>query len=148
MDKHLHISWQRRQSCAKAVPRDHGGCNLTVVLLTTLALSACGPSALAPATTPLAQNGAAPTSVNQVSGQALRVIVKFRQTVPYRDDAFLQSIALQIQARIAYLGSVSPDTHVYRIEPLPGQSQADILQRLSEIPSVLRVETDTVARPS
>ncbi|MHB1248146.1 MAG: hypothetical protein ACYCZL_01855 [Polaromonas sp.] len=147
MDKHLHISWQRRQSGAKAVPRDHGGSDLTVILLTTLALSACGPSALAPAT-PLTQHGTAPPSVSPVHDQSLRVIVKFRQTVPYRDDAFLQSIALQIQARVAYLGSVSPDTHVYRIEPQPGQSQADILQRLSEIPSVLRVETDTVARPS
>lgn len=120
----------------------------TVILLTALALSACSPSALAPATTPLTQNGPAPTAVNPANGQALRVIVKFGQPVPFRDADFLHSIALQIHARVAYLGSVSLDTHVYRIEPQPGQSQADILQRLSEIPSVLHVETDTVARPS
>lgn len=148
MDKHLHISWLRRQSCTKAVPCDHGGCDLTVILLTALALSACSPSALAPAATPLTQNGSAPASVNQANGQAVRVIVKFGQPVPFRDAAFLHSIALQIHARVAYLGSVALDTHVYRIEPQPGQSQADILRRLSEIPSVLQVETDTMAKPS
>ena len=86
--------------------------------------------------------------MNPAYGQALRVIVKFRQTVPYRDAAFLQGIARQIRARITYISSVSPDTHVYQVEPRPGQSHADILQSLSGIPSVLRVEADAMARPS
>lgn len=86
--------------------------------------------------------------MNPASGQALRVIVKFRQTVPYRDAAFLQGIAQQIHARITYISSVSLDTHVYLIEPQPGQSQAELLRRLSDLPSVLRVEADAVAQPS
>lgn len=86
--------------------------------------------------------------MNPASGQPLRVIVKFRQAVPYRDAAFLQDIAQQIHARITYISSVSLDTHVYQIEPQPGQSQADLLRRLSDLPSVLRVEADAVAQPS
>lgn len=81
-------------------------------------------------------------------GQVLRVIVKFRQVVPYRDAAFLQAMARQIGARIAYISSVSIDTHVYQIEFQPGQSHADILGRLSGIPAVLWVQADAVARPS
>ncbi|MGH6637402.1 MAG: hypothetical protein ACREXN_07295 [Polaromonas sp.] len=86
--------------------------------------------------------------MNPAPGQALRVIVKFRQAVPYRDAAFLQDIALHIRARIAYISSVSLDTHVYRIELQPGQSQADVLRRLSDLPSVLQVEADAIAQPS
>lgn len=86
--------------------------------------------------------------MNPSYGQALRVIVTFRWEAPYRDAAFLQAMARQTQARIAYISSVSLDTHVYRVEPRLGQSQADLLQSLSGIPSVLRVEVDAVARPS
>lgn len=81
-------------------------------------------------------------------GQVLRVIVKFRQAVPYRDAAFLQAMARHIDARIAYISSVSIDTHVYQIELQPGQSHADILRRLSGIPDALWVQEDAVARPS
>lgn len=86
--------------------------------------------------------------MNPAYGQALRVIVKFRQTVPYRDAAFLQDIAQQIHARVAYISSVSLDTHVYQVEPQLGQSHADILRSLSGIPSVLHVEADALAQPS
>ena len=78
----------------------------------------------------------------------MRVIVKFRQPEPYRDAAFLQDIAQRIHARIVYLSSVSLDTHVYQIEPQPGQSPADVLQNLGVIPSVLWVEADAMAQPS
>lgn len=86
--------------------------------------------------------------MNPSYGQAVRVIVKFRREVPYRDAAFLQDIARQTRARITYLSSVSLDTHVYQVEPRLGQSQADLLRSLSGISSVLRVEADAVARPS
>ena len=86
--------------------------------------------------------------MNPSYGQAVRVIVKFRQEVPYRDAAFLQDMARQTRARITYLSSVSLDTHVYQVEPRLGQSQADLLRSLSGISSVLRVEADAVARPS
>ena len=86
--------------------------------------------------------------MNPSYGPAVRVIVQFRREVPYRDAAFLQDIARQTHARMAYLSSVSLDTHVYQVEPQPGQSQADLLRSLSGISSVLRVEVDAVARPS
>lgn len=81
-------------------------------------------------------------------GQALRVIVKFRREVAYRDAAFLQDMASRIQGRIAYISSVSLDTHVYQVEPRLGQSQAALLQSLLGIPDVLRVELDAVLKPS
>lgn len=89
-----------------------------------------------------------PASGDPAYSQVLRVIVKFRQVVPYRDAAFLQNMAQHIDARIAYISSVSTDTHVYQIEFQPGQSHADILRRLSGIPAVLWVDADAVARPS
>lgn len=94
------------------------------------------------------QNSAPPVSMNSTYGQALRVIVKFRNAVPYRDEAFLQDISQKIHAHILFIGSVAPDTHVYQIEPQTGQSHADILQRLAGLPYVLRVEADAVAKPS
>lgn len=121
--------------------------DLLAILLTGLAMSACSSSAVV-AANPAKHNTAEPTSRNPANGQALRVIVKFRQTVPYRDAAFLRDISRQIHARIAYISSVSPDTHVYQVESQPGQSRADILQSLSDIPSVLRVEADAMAQPS
>lgn len=87
-------------------------------------------------------------SVDSDIAKPMRVIVKFRQRVPYSDEAFLQDIAQHIHARIAYISSVSLDTHVYQVEPQNGQSQAEVLRSLATIPSVLRVEADAMARPS
>ena len=86
-------------------------------------------------------------SMDSDIAKPMRVIVKFRQTVPYRDAVFLHDIAQHIHGRITYLSSVSLDTHVYQIVPEPGQSQADILQNLGVISSVLRVEADAMAQP-
>ncbi len=116
-----------------------------MILLVSPALSACS-RALAPIDPPM--QSSPPTSAQQAYAQALRVVVKFRQAVPYRDAVFLQDMAQHIRARIAYIGSVAPDTHVYQIEPQPGQSHADVLRRLENLPSVLRAEADAVAKPS
>lgn len=126
---------------------DHPWRDCTVIVLASLALPACSPSTLAPAD-PSMQGNPPPTSAKPAAAQALRVIMKFRQTVPYRDEAFLQDISQKIHARIMFISSIAPDTHVYQIEPQPGQSHADILQRLAGLPYVLRVEADAVARPS
>lgn len=85
--------------------------------------------------------------MTQAKTQALRVIVKFKQTVPYRDAGFLQDISRKINAPIYYINSVSADTHTYRIEPQAGQRQAEIIQRLTGIPVVQYAEVDTVALP-
>lgn len=117
-----------------------------VILLASLALSACSAAALAPVDLPT-RGSLPPTSAPPTGAQTVRVIVKFRQAVPFREAAFLQAMAQHIQAHIAYISSVAPDTHVYRVEPQPGQCHADILQRLASLPTVLRVEADAVARP-
>lgn len=78
----------------------------------------------------------------------MRIIVQFRDTVAYADATFLQTLGQQVNARITYLASVSADTHVYRIEPLGNQRPEEVLQRLTEAPSVLRVEMDALAHPS
>lgn len=109
-----------------------------------LLLGACSPTTLTPVT-PVAQNTPAPASA-QFSA-AMRVIVKFRASVAYADAAFLQTLGQQAQARITYLASVSPDTHVYRVEPLEHQHPAEVLQRLEGAPSVLHVEVDALAHP-
>lgn len=116
----------------------------TVFLLASLALPACSPSALAPPDPPI--QGSPPAK--PAYSQALRVVVKFRQVVPFRDPAFLKEMAQQSHAHIVYISSVASDTHVYQIEPEPGQSRADVLRRLANLPFVLRVEVDAMARPS
>ena len=147
MEKHDYDSSRQRQTCAEVMQHHYRWRDLTVISMAVLTLSACSLSTLAPAT-PSIQGRHPPASMDPAYGQVLRVIVKFRQAVPYRDAAFLQDIARQIGARIAYISSVSIDTHVYQIELQPGQSHADILGRLSGIPDVLWVQADAVARPS
>lgn len=119
---------------------------LALSLMACLSLNACSPAALPPNST-LMKSSLPPAAMNSTYGQALRVIVKFRQTVPYRDEIFLQDIAQKIHARITYISSVSLDTHVYQIKSQPGQSHADILRSLSGIPVVLHVEADALAQP-
>lgn len=118
----------------------------TLFLLASLALPACSPSALAPTDPPI--QGSPPASAKPAYSHALRVIVKFRQGVAFRDPVFLKEMAQQSHARIVYVSSVASDTHVYQIEPEPGQSRTDVLRRLANLPFVLRVEVDAMARPS
>ncbi|GEM_PF-4839178 len=126
----------------------HPWCDGTVIVLAFLTLpAACSSTTTAPAI-PSMQGSPPPTSAKPPYAQTLRVIVKFRRTMPFLDAAFLQDMAQQIHARITYISSVAPDTQVYQIEPEPGQSRADILQRLANLPSVLWVEPDAVAKPS
>ncbi len=83
---------------------------------------------------------------SQPHGQPIRVIVKFSQAVQYQSDAFLQDLQERIKARVSYVSSVSPDTHVYQLEPQPGQSAAQTLQSLGALPFVQRVEIDARVR--
>ena len=77
----------------------------------------------------------------------MRVVVKFRKPVPYRELTFLQGLGEKIHAPVAYVSSASPDTHVYQIGIQPGQNSADILQLLANIPEVLFAEADAVNKP-
>lgn len=74
--------------------------------------------------------------------QGLRLIVQFSAPAPVQDEALLQSLQDQTLARVRYLSSLSNDTHVYLFQPAPGQTQAQLLQRLGAMPSVVRTEID------
>jgi len=107
-----------------------------------LAASPVAPSANLPATGVSGHNQ--PVSP---SGAVLRVIVRFRSAAAGDDAATLAGLSRQAQAPVRYLASVSPDTHVYRIESGPGQ-QADTLRtRLLALPGITSVEIDSTARP-
>lgn len=77
---------------------------------------------------------------------AVRVVVKFRTVGTGRDAALLAGLARQAQAPVSYVTSVSPDTHVYRIEPAAGQRTDELLARLLAMPGVAFVEVDRVVR--
>jgi len=118
----------------------------SVLVCLSLALCACADSAVTPtAATPVP---AASSEKATSQGQSLRVIVKFRQPVAYNDAAFLTNISQQIGTQLVYLSSVSTDTHVYLVKVQASQKPEALLQRLSAVPDVLRVEVDSLAQPS
>lgn len=128
---------------------------VVLLLVICTVLTACSPSALHPkkATVSESQKPSALDSAQapvqaETKNQALRVIVKFRYVVPFRDEVFLRDLSQKTNARITYLTSVSPDIHVYSIEPQRGLSRADILQALASNPAVLYAEADAVVKPS
>lgn len=121
--------------------------SFTSLLLVSLSLSACSAPAPAPMPTkPAAQQSRSPGSLTAADSQALRVIVKFRQAVPFRDEAFLQEMSQKIHARMSYISSVSANTHVYWIELQGGLNQADALRSLAGIPSVQYAEPDGIVK--
>lgn len=46
------------------------------------------------------------------------------------------------QARFSYVALISKDSHVYGVQPLQGQTIAQVLQRLRDMPVVRSVEAD------
>jgi hypothetical protein len=73
---------------------------------------------------------------------AVRVVVQFKQPVAFQSEDFLRSLQLQTQAQARYLGSVSPDTHIYSFQPRAGQTYAQLLQHLRAMRDIARVELD------
>jgi len=119
---------------------------LALILTGCLNLSAC--SQPRPATEfPQPAHSRPSAAANPNRGQALRVIVTFRQTVPYRELIYLQGLGEKIHAPVSYVSSVSLDTHVYRVDTQPGQNSTDILKLLGGVPEVLSVEADAVIQP-
>ena len=97
MIKYFCNSSRQKQACAHVMQCHRRWPYFALISLAALALSACSstPSAFA---TPSARHDLPLNTVDSGVGKALRVIVKFRQTVPYRDAAFLQDIAHHIRA--------------------------------------------------
>ena len=95
----------------------------------------------------------APASSNTMPSQSpapfretLRVIIQFRGTGTGREPALLAGLSRQAQAPVRYVASVSPDTHVYRVEPAAGQRTDEVLARLRAMPGVAFAELDRPAR--
>lgn len=103
---------------------------------------ACGPTP--PATAP-EQDVPGITAQPAANVKATRVVVRYRTATPYRDADYLRNISQQIQAQVSYVASLSPDTHVYALQPLPGQTGTDVLKRLASLPAVLWIEPDRTA---
>lgn len=120
---------------------------IAVFVCQTLALGACG-STLGSTSNTALPAPVATTPKTTPHSSTMRVIVKFSKPVPYNNTDFLNAMAQQIQAPVFYLSSLSTDTHVYLLKPQPMQKPADLLQQLSAMPAVLRVEVDTIAQPN
>lgn len=95
-----------------------------------------------------AQDSSASETRSSAPAQGLRLIVQFSTPAPAQDEALLQSLQSQTLARVRYLTSLSNDTHVYLFQPAPGQTQAQLLQRLGKMPSVVRTEIDFKTKPN
>jgi len=72
----------------------------------------------------------------------IRFIVTFKRSVPFNSSSFLLEMQSQAQARFSYLSSISSTTHVYEIQPLPGQTVGQVLQKLTRLSVVQDAEVD------
>lgn len=72
----------------------------------------------------------------------VRIILQFKSPTAYQSDAVLHTLQTQTQAQVRYITSVSRDTHVYHFQPAAGHTYAQLLERLSSLPMVARVEID------
>jgi hypothetical protein len=80
--------------------------------------------------------------------EPIRVILQLRSSsTDFASAAFLQQLQAQTEAPVHYLASVSNDTHVYSFAPAPGQTYAQIVERLRSLPAVARVSLDQKISP-
>lgn len=95
-------------------------------------LLACAQETAGPAPAPSAVNALPP----------VRVILQFNRPTDYQSEPWLNTLQAQTQAQVHYIAAVSGDTHIYRFQPAAGYTYAQLLQRLSALPGVTRVELD------
>ena len=110
-----------------------------LVCLASIALAACAQNA-GVAATQYPPNGS--TGATNGPVQAARVIVTFSQSVPFNDGVFLLELQSQVHASFGYVGSVSGLTHVYSVQPPPGELFPQVLQRLRSLRIVQSAEID------
>lgn len=76
----------------------------------------------------------------------VRVAIQLRTPALATDPAWLARLQAQAQAPVHYVTAASEDTHVYALLWPNAQDQAVLLQRLAELPGVIRVERDARAQ--
>ena len=119
---------------------------LTGTCISAFALLACAQSASEPSSPAAAQATTGATTPATTQLPPVRVIVKFKQAVPFQSAAFLQSLQVQTGAQVRYVVSSSDTTHVYAFQPSRGQSYAQLMEKLKAIAQVERAELDEKAQ--
>lgn len=124
----------------------HWMSRLLLVSTCTLGLMACAqeprpPLANVPPPPDLlgtSASASAPTG----AGSVLRIVVQLRAPTQGTDPAWLRTLQDQAKAPVQYVAAVSADTHVYALLWSAEQDTAELLQRLSQLSAVARVELD------
>jgi hypothetical protein len=91
--------------------------------------------------------GTQPSATNStaaIPGQTepVRTIVQFKNPAAINAPAFVQRLQALTPNAVRYVAAVSTDTHVYILQPQPGQSSVQLLQQLNAMPEIARVEFD------
>jgi hypothetical protein len=89
----------------------------------------------------------APASAPTGAGSVLRIVVQLKAPTQGTDPAWLRALQDQAQAPVQYVAAVSDDTHVYALLWRAERSTAELLQRLSQLGAVARVELDARNHP-
>lgn len=114
--------------------------------LASVVVLACSLMACAQDTADQLSGPSHPTSTHSAATESplppIRVILQLKNPHAFQSAAFLHNLQAQTQAQVHYIGAVLNDTHVYSFQPPVGQSYAQLLQRLSAMPEVVRVEMD------
>jgi hypothetical protein len=95
---------------------------------------------------PAKPNAASQSTASVASLPAVRIIVQFNQPVAFQSAAFLHVLHEQTQAQVRYISAIFSDTHVYSFQPTTGSTYAQLLQRLSTMREISRVELDQKAQ--
>lgn len=118
----------------------------TAAILLSLLLTACAREAITYPTDvlppPNLQAVGDPSAIATV-----RVVLQFNTTkLAFDEEAFVTSLQVQAQVPMHYVAAVAGDTHIYGLELPTAQSPAPALQRLTALPTVVRVELDSKAK--
>lgn len=125
----------------------HWKSRMLLVSICALALMACAQEprptmANVPPPPDLLQSSpAAPAPAN--AGNLLRIVVQLKAPTQGTDPAWLRALQDAAQAPVQYVAAVSDDTHVYALLWSAERDTAALLQRLSQLSAVVRVERDT-----
>ena len=110
---------------------------IAVALAIAVCLLACAQEA--PATSPVAAHSAGAMAAPKAY---VRIVVQFRNPSAIDARAFVQRLQAAGHPSVHYIGAVSGDTHVYRLQHAPGQSLQQVLQRLHTMPEIADARLD------
>ena len=89
----------------------------------------------------------APAPGNVAEAQWLRVIVQFKQPVPYTSATWLADLSRQLGAQVQMITVMSNTTQVYVVPLTSAQTRQQMLDRWQRLPGVSSVEVDQKMQP-